>query len=149
AGGRRGVGPERQFRERSHGRAAGRLPCAAAGRGVVGWSMDRIRLTDGGLETVLIHDHGGPPAPLAAFATRDSPEGRGHPARYYRPYLRLAEAHGTGFVLETPTWRANRDWGAAVGYDEAQLARVNQEAVAFVAGLVEAAEDVEVSGCVG
>jgi S-methylmethionine-dependent homocysteine/selenocysteine methylase len=35
-------------------------------------------------------------------------------------------------VLDTPTWRANLDWGARLGYDAIQLAAVNRRAVEFV-----------------
>src|SRR5262249_32019577 len=86
---------------------------------------------------------------FAAFPLLDAAAGRDHLARYYQPYLHLAAARGVGFVLETPTWRANRDWGAVVGYDEAELARVNRDAVAFVTELAGGAPEVLVSGCVG
>ena len=33
-----------------------------------------------------------------------------------RDYLLLAADADTGFVLETPTWRANSDWGDQLGY---------------------------------
>jgi S-methylmethionine-dependent homocysteine/selenocysteine methylase len=36
-------------------------------------------------------------------------------------------------VLDTPTWRANLDWGARAGYDPLRLATVNRAAVEFVA----------------
>jgi homocysteine S-methyltransferase len=45
----------------------------------------------------------------------------------------MARDAGLGFVFETPTWRANRDWGAKVGYDPAALADVNRRAVALMA----------------
>ena len=32
--------------------------------------------------------------------------------QYYASYLAVARDHGTGFVLDSPTWRANPDWGA-------------------------------------
>jgi hypothetical protein len=38
-------------------------------------------------------------------------------------------------VLDTPTWRANLDWGARLGYDPISLAAVNRRAVEFVAEL--------------
>jgi S-methylmethionine-dependent homocysteine/selenocysteine methylase len=45
-----------------------------------------------------------------------------------------------GAVLETPTWRASRDWGARIGYDAAALARVNRQAVALLSALRDAHE---------
>ena len=98
-------------------------------------TADHLYLTDGGLETTLVF-HEGLDLPLfAAFPLLDSEEGRSTLVRYYDPYLELAERLGTGFVLDTPTWRANADWGDQLGYDEAQLDEVNQRAVAFVAEL--------------
>ena len=35
-------------------------------------------------------------------------------------------------VVDTPTWRANLDWGARLGYDAIRLAAVNRRAVEFV-----------------
>lgn len=54
-------------------------------------------------------------------------------------------------LLETPTWRASADWGAKLGYSPAALARVNESAVALMAGLGErhAETDVIVGGTVG
>jgi homocysteine S-methyltransferase len=36
-------------------------------------------------------------------------------------------------VLDTPTWRANCDWGERLGYDSARLADVNRRAVSLAA----------------
>ena len=49
----------------------------------------------------------------------------------------MARKAGRGLLLETPTWRANPDWAAKVGYDLPALDRVNQAAVEFIG--VEAA----------
>ena len=50
-------------------------------------------------------------------------------ADYYRGYAEVAARAGAGLLLETPTWRANADWGARLGYDAAALRRVNRDAV--------------------
>ena len=92
-------------------------------------------LTDGGLETTLVFHQGLDLADFAAFPLLDSEAGRTSLAAYYRPYLDLAERLGAGFVLDTPTWRANLDWGARLGYDAVRLAAVNHRAVEFVAAL--------------
>ena len=63
---------------------------------------------------------------FAAFPLVDSEEGRASLTAYYTPYLDIAERLGTGFVLDTPTWRANLDWGARLGYDTVRLTAVNQ-----------------------
>lgn len=72
-------------------------------------------------------------------------------ADYYRAYADVAARAGAGLLLETPTWRANADWGARLGYDAAALVRVNGDAVDLVrelAGDVEVAE-VLLVGAVG
>jgi S-methylmethionine-dependent homocysteine/selenocysteine methylase len=95
-------------------------------------------LTDGGLETTLVFLQGLDLPDFAAFPLLDSEDGRAALDRYYAPYLDLAERVETGFVLDTPTWRANPDWGARLGYDEGALGEVNRRALDYVAGLSEA-----------
>ena len=36
---------------------------------------------------------------------------------YFERYAQIACSHGLGLILEAPTWRASRDWGAKLGYD--------------------------------
>ena len=92
---------------------------------------DRLFLTDGGLETTLVF-HRGLDLPLfAAFPLLDSDDGRAALRDYFAPYLALAAERGAGFVLDTPTWRANAGLGAAARLRPRGLARVNRDAVAF------------------
>jgi homocysteine S-methyltransferase len=98
-------------------------------------TADRPFLSDGGLETAIIFQHGIDLPDFAAFPLLDHDEGRAALAAYYTPFLDLAEHLGTGFVLDTPTWRASLDWGARRGYDAIRLAAVNHRAVEFVAAL--------------
>ena len=109
-------------------------------------------LTDGGLETFLIFHRGLDLPEFAAFALLDDEAGREELRNYYRPFLGLAAASGTGFILESPTWRANPRWAAAIGYDEPNLIRVNREAIGLMEELREAARGegpILISGCVG
>lgn len=92
-------------------------------------ASERVFLTDGGMETTLIF-HEGLDLPLfMAFPLLDVPEGLGHIRRYYERYCGMARAAGLGFVLESPTWRANRDWGGRIGYGQAALAAINRKAI--------------------
>jgi homocysteine S-methyltransferase len=84
-----------------------------------------VFLTDGGLETTLVFLDGMDLPDFASFPLLDSDAGRAHLDRYFAPYLDLAEQHGSGFVLDTVTWRANPDLGTRLGYDERALAEVN------------------------
>jgi homocysteine S-methyltransferase len=86
-------------------------------------------LTDGGLETTLIFHEGQDLPEFASFPLLREHNGRELLRRYYRRYLDIASECGSGFVLETPTWRANGDWGKRIGYDEAALRTVNRLAV--------------------
>lgn len=89
---------------------------------------DRL-LSEGGLETTLIFHDGVDLPHFASFVLLDSADGRARLERYYESYLALARRHGTGFLLDTATWRANADWGAKLGYDADGLRRINLAAV--------------------
>ena len=91
-----------------------------------------IFLTDGGMETTLIFHEGIELPHFAAFVLLDNPEGRQKLKQYYASYLAVARDHGTGFVLDSPTWRANPDWGAKLGYDAAALKAINVRSIAFL-----------------
>jgi homocysteine S-methyltransferase len=96
---------------------------------------DTVYLSDGGLETTLVFREGVDLPDFAAFPLLDSLDGQSRMAQYFTPYFDLAERMGTGFVLDTPTWRANPDWGTRLGYDETALAEVNRRAVGYIAEL--------------
>jgi homocysteine S-methyltransferase len=91
-----------------------------------------IFLTDGGMETTLIFHEGVDLPHFAAFVLLDSAEGREKLRQYYAAYLSVARRHDTGFVLDSPTWRANPDWGSKLGYDAAALKAVNVSSIAFL-----------------
>lgn len=104
-----------------------------------------MKLTDAGLETVLVFEDGIDLPEFAAFPLVDTDEGRAALKRYYTPFLELALDRGVPLVLSTPTWRANPDWGAALGYDADALDAINRRSVAFVEGLRDEAPGVEVA----
>ncbi|MFI8593805.1 homocysteine S-methyltransferase family protein [Microbacterium sp. NPDC078428] len=113
--------------------------------------LDGRWVTDGGLETDLIFNHGIDLPSFAAFPLLDGADGTALLGRYYADYATIARAAGAGLLLETPTWRANSAWGSGLGYDEASLDRVNREAVALIRAVLAGA-DVQgsrVSGCIG
>ena len=111
-------------------------------------------LTDGGLETTLLFVDGWDLPDFAAFPLLGRASGRDSLRAYYRRYLALAEQHRSGFVLETPTWRASSRWGRRLGYDAAALHALNTEAVAMMRSLrrecsPELAQRVVISGQIG
>ena len=108
-------------------------------------------LTDSGLETTLIFREGYDLPCFAAYPLLETPEGRESLRAYYRRHLSIAADRGVGFVLESPTWRASRDWGAQLGHGPEALGRLNREAIALMSDLrAEAAvRPVVISGNIG
>ena len=110
-------------------------------------------LTDGGLETTLIFHEGFDLPCFAAFVLLDSDRGRKALRGYFDRYAPMAIAAGAGFILESPTWRANPDWGAKVGYGKDALARNNSAAIEFLLELriryETPASPMVVSGAIG
>jgi S-methylmethionine-dependent homocysteine/selenocysteine methylase len=106
-------------------------------------------IADGGMETTLIFRDGFDLPHFAAFTLLDDARGRAGLRAYYEPYLRVAKEHGVGIVLDTPTWRANPDWGALLGYSPEQLDDVNRNAVGLLDELRGDDANVMISGCVG
>src|SRR5262245_49195032 len=65
----------------------------------------------------------------------------------------MARKRGVGFVLESPTWRANADWAAKLGYDSQGLARINRRTIAVMAQMRDQYETAQtpivISGNIG
>jgi S-methylmethionine-dependent homocysteine/selenocysteine methylase len=101
-----------------------------------------VFIADGGLETTLIFHEGLDLPDFAAFPLLDHDIGRAALRRYYESYLDIAQRRDVGIVLDTPTWRANADWGQRLGYDRDQLAAVNEQSVEFVRSLAAAWSEV-------
>ncbi len=110
-------------------------------------------LTDAGLETDLIFNRGVEVPHFAAHTLLAHDEGRAHLADYFRGFLSLAWAHGAGFVLDTPTWKAHAHWAGDLGATERQLWQANRDAVAFALGLrnefLGAGNAIVVNGIIG
>jgi S-methylmethionine-dependent homocysteine/selenocysteine methylase len=107
-------------------------------------------ITDGGLETTLIYHHGADLPEFAAFVLLEDEAGVELLRTYYAPYIEIARGRGVRAILDTPTWRANADWGARLGYDAARLADVNRRAVELLESIRgEQAGEISISGCIG
>jgi S-methylmethionine-dependent homocysteine/selenocysteine methylase len=101
---------------------------------------DRLFIADSGMETTLIFHDGIDLPHFASFVLLGDAAGRARLRVYFERHIALARAAGTGIVLETPTWRANPDWGARLGYDDARLAAINRAAVEQLDALREQLE---------
>ena len=110
--------------------------------------VTRIGIADGGIETSLAEVLGSELPEFAAFVLLDTAEGRAQLRSYFAPYIDLAREQDLPLTLDTPTWRANADWGALLGYDAESLARVNADAVALVRSCDDEGRAL-VNGCVG
>ncbi len=102
-----------------------------------------IFLSDGGMETTLIFHEGAELPHFASFVLMSSQEGRQQLKNYYIRYLEIARKHRTGFILDTPTWRANPDWGALLGYGPEELRTINRDSIDL---LVELRNEFEPDG---
>jgi homocysteine S-methyltransferase len=97
-------------------------------------------LTDGGLETTLVFHQQVELPYFAAFTLLRTAEGTERLRRYFQTYTSIALENGVGIVLEAPTWRANPDWAARLGYDATALADANRLGVGL---LLEVREQLE------
>jgi S-methylmethionine-dependent homocysteine/selenocysteine methylase len=103
------------------------------------------------METVLIFDYGLELPDFASFVLLDQPAGVQALRSYYVRFLDIARERAAGIVLDTPTWRANADWGERLGYSPEALADVNRRGVALLEELRRDAKGMQllVSGCIG
>lgn len=110
-------------------------------------------LTDGGLETTLVFLEGFELPCFAAFDLLKNEKGYHAIKDYYRRYLNIARDFNTGFILESPTWRANPDWIEKTGYPASAMSNVNKKAIELLVELKNefqhAIPNIILSGCVG
>lgn len=115
--------------------------------------LGRLFLTDAGLESDMIFNHGFDLPCFSAIMLLTTDRGREALDRYFRDFLDLAGRAGTGLVLESATWRASPDWAPALGLTRDELDDLNREAVAMLVGLRNEYQTAElpivVSGCHG
>jgi len=113
----------------------------------------RLFLTDGGLETTLVFHQQIDLPYFAAFDLLKTDVGYQRIKAYYRKYAAIAQNNGLGFVLESPTWRASRDWGEKLGYDAGSLAQANRKAINLLTEirgeLAGYDSPLVISGCLG
>ncbi|MEM8952641.1 MAG: homocysteine S-methyltransferase family protein [Verrucomicrobiota bacterium] len=110
-------------------------------------------LTDGGLETTLIFHKGIELPEFAAFHLLRHDIGRNTLRDYFHTYLEIAAEYDTGFILESPTWRANPDWARKIGYSKKELIAANKQSIADLESIRNTYSDrisqLPISGCIG
>ncbi len=92
-------------------------------------------LSDAGIETDLIFNHGIEIPAFAAHTLLDDARGRASLTRYMEGFLTLARDIGVGFVLDTQTWRAQSHFAEELGVSPAALRESNHAAVEFASDL--------------
>jgi homocysteine S-methyltransferase len=88
-------------------------------------------LTDGGFETWMFFVEGFEAPEFAAIVLLDDAEARTRMRAYFDKFLGMAQAAGTGFVLDTNTWRGCPSWAPALDVSEPELLRLSRDGVAF------------------
>lgn len=110
-------------------------------------------LTDGGLETSLIFQEGWDLPAMAAYVLMETEPGRDAVRDYFDRYVPMAVARKVGFILESPTWRANPDWGVKIGYKLEKLAQINRDSIDLMREIRTKFEGphtpILISGCIG
>ena len=94
-----------------------------------------LYLTDAGIETDLIFNHGIEIREFAAHTLLPDPAGREALRKYFREFLSLANEHDAGFILDSQTWKTHVHWADDLGEDEQELHEANKASIAFIAGL--------------
>lgn len=114
---------------------------------------DTVFLMDGGMETTFIFHEGIDLPCFASFTLMNDEIGRRQLRAYYTRYVDLARTRGVGFVFDAPTWRANPDWAAKLGFNAAALDDVNRRSIELLLGMREIYETpsspMVVSGVIG
>jgi homocysteine S-methyltransferase len=87
------------------------------------------------METDLIFNQGVDLPGFASYPLMKTAEGRELLKGYLKDLIALGKEAGAGVILESPTWVANRDRGAAIGYSPEELKKLNQDAISLMAAV--------------
>lgn len=82
-----------------------------------------------GMETDLIFNRGVDLPGFASFPLLETEDGRALLRSYAEAQLNLARQFEVGTLLEAPTWMANSDRAATLGYSEDQMTEITANAV--------------------
>ena len=115
--------------------------------------LERLFVTDAGLETDFIFNRGIDLPLFASITLLRDEAGRRALEDYFRSFLDLAHRLGTGCLLESASWRASPDWAPKLGLELDELDRLNRDSVAMLKALKDEYQakgtPVVVSGCIG
>ncbi|HUE80134.1 MAG TPA: homocysteine S-methyltransferase family protein [Sphingomicrobium sp.] len=115
--------------------------------------LDRLFLTDGGIETDFIFNRGFALPSMSAVMLLRTADGRAALEDYYRSYLDLARRAGTGFELVSASWRASPAWAPELGISQEELDSLNRSSVDMLLEMRDRYESdalpIVVTGCIG
>ncbi|WP_132860290.1 homocysteine S-methyltransferase family protein [Shimia isoporae] len=87
------------------------------------------------METDLIFNQGLDLPGFASFPLLKTTKGRDLLKGYMEDLIALGQETDTGVILESPTWVASRDRGAAIGYSFSELTKLNHDAIAMMSAV--------------
>lgn len=112
-----------------------------------------IYLTDGGTETWLMYKRGFDLPEFSAFHLLNDTKATRAIREYYRAFADIAVKLGTGFIFDSLTYRASRDWGRLLGYSDQALVEMNNKCLALYRDIAAEAtlspDKTVISGCIG
>ena len=91
-----------------------------------------LYLTYTGMETDLLFTQNVDLPGFASYPLLETDHGRAHLSRYAADLIALGQEYGVDVILESATWVANRDRGAAIGYTPEKLIELNKKAISHV-----------------
>jgi homocysteine S-methyltransferase len=105
------------------------------------------------METALVFHRGIELPCFASFPLLASGHGIQELRSYFEHYARIARDRSVGLIPDTPTWRANLDWGEKLGFAADDLAALNRKAVRLIEQIRSEHESygtpIMIGGCLG
>ncbi len=100
-----------------------------------------------GMETDIIFSKGMELPGFASYPLLETEDGRKMLADYMRAFIEVGRFHRAGVIIESPTWLANRDRAAPLGYSPEDLATLNRQAIELVSEIRSEAGDLPTVIC--
>mgnify|MGYP000235428143 CR=1 FL=1 len=97
-----------------------------------------------GMETDLLFTQGVDLPGFASYPLLETEQGREILTGYFTNLIEIGREADLGVILESPTWVANRDRGASIGYTPERLIELNKQAVALMADIRAKAGDLPI-----
>jgi len=86
-----------------------------------------------GMDTDLIFNQGIDLPGFASYPLLETEGGRETLRSYYVDLINMSRQENVGVILDSITWAANRDRGAAIGYSPGDLRKFNTDAISLIA----------------